>query len=232
MQRSTTTSKAIAASYDEGLRQHMISVYNNMGLGLATSGIIAYLVGTVPALTSFFLGGPQAWLFILAPLAMVFWLSYKIDSMRYSTALYAFYGYAALMGISMASIFLVYEMGSIFQVFLITACMFGATSLYGYTTKRDLTGIGSFLFMGLIGLVIASLVNLFLQNSMFQMVIASIGVLIFTGLTAYDTQKIREIYYVTNGEDQKKAGVMGALSLYLDFINLMMSLLQLLGNRK
>ncbi len=227
-----TTYKSAAATHDEGLRQHMISVYNNMGLGLFTSGIVAYIVGTVPALTALFLGGPQAWLFILAPLAMVFWLSFKIDSMRYSTALYAFYGYAALMGISMASIFLVYEMGSIFQVFLITACMFGATSLYGYTTKRDLTGVGSFLFMGLIGLVIASLVNLFLQNSMFQMVIASIGVLIFTGLTAYDTQKIREIYYVTDGEDRKKAGVMGALSLYLDFINLMMSLLQLLGNRK
>lgn len=110
--------------------------------------------------------------------------------------------------------------------------MFGATSLYGYTTKRDLTGVGSFLFMGVIGLVIAGLVNLFLQNSLFQMVIAALGVLIFTGLTAYDTQKIKEMYHVTDGDDRKKAGIMGALALYLDFINLMMSLLQLLGNRK
>lgn len=227
-----TTTKAIAASYDEGLRRHMISVYNNMGLGLLTSGIIAYLVGTIPGLTQFFLGGPQAWVFILAPLAVVFWISFKIESMKLSTAIYAFYGYAALMGISLATIFQVYEMGSIFQVFLITACMFGATSLYGYTTKRDLTGFGSFLFMGVIGLVIAGLVNLFLQSSIFQMVIASLGVLIFTGLTAYDTQKIKEVYYHTEGEGRSKAGIMGALALYLDFINLMMSLLQLLGNRK
>lgn len=227
-----TTTKAIAASYDEGLRRHMISVYNNMGLGLLTSGIIAYLIGTIPVLTQFFLGGPQAWFFILAPLAVVFWISFKIESMKLSTAIYAFYGYAALMGISLATIFQVYQMGSIFQVFLITACMFGATSLYGYTTKRDLTGFGSFLFMGVIGLVIAGLVNLFLQNSLFQMVIAGLGVLIFTGLTAYDTQKIKDTYYATDGEGRSKAGIMGALALYLDFINLMMSLLQLLGNRK
>lgn len=227
-----TTYKSAAATHDEGLRQHMISVYNNMGLGLLISGIVSYMVGTIPALTALFLGGPQAWLFILAPLAVVFWISFKIDSMSLSTARTAFYGYAALMGISMGSIFLVYEMGSIFQVFLITACMFGATSLYGYTTKRDLTSLGSFLFMGLIGLIIASIVNLFLQNSMFQMVIAAIGVLVFTGLTAYDTQKIREVYYTTDGDERSKAGIMGALALYLDFINLMMSLLQLLGNRK
>lgn len=220
------------ATYDEGLRQHMISVYNNMGLGLLTSGIVAYLVGTIPVLTALFLAGPQAWFFILAPLAMVFWISFKIDSMRYSTALYAFYGFAALMGISLGSIFIVYQLGSIFQVFLITASMFGVMSLYGYTTKKDLTSMGSFLIMGVWGLVIASIINLFIQNNVLQLVIASIGVIVFTGLTAYDTQKIKEIYYQTEGESRAKAGIMGALSLYLDFINLMVSLLQLLGNRK
>lgn len=220
------------ATIDEGLRSYMISVYNNMGIGLVISGIISYIVGTNEALAQAVFGGPQAYLFIFAPLVAVFALAFLIDKMTPATARLAFFGYAALMGISLASIFLVYQLGSIFQVFLITAVMFGGMSLYGYTTKRDLTSMGSFLIMGVWGLVIAGIVNLFLQNGVMQMVIAAAGVLIFTGLTAYDTQKIKEIYYATSGDEREKAGVMGALNLYLDFVNLMLSLIQLLGQRK
>lgn len=219
-------------SIDVGLRDYMLSVYNNMGIGLALSGIIAYFVGTVPALTQLFLGGPQAWLFIFAPLVLAIAIMFMMERISAGTARLMFFAYAGLMGISLSTLFLVYQLGSIFQVFLITAVMFGSMSIYGYTTKRDLTAIGSFLFMGLIGLIIAGLVNLFLQNSVMQLVIASIGVLVFVGLTAYDTQKIKEIYYRTSGEEREKAGIMGALSLYLDFVNLMIYLMQLLGQRK
>jgi FtsH-binding integral membrane protein len=203
-----------------------------MGIGLAISGIIAYFVGTSPALTQFFLGGPQAWFFIFAPLVAAIALMFMIERVSASTARLWFFGYAALMGISLATLFIVYQLGSIFQVFLITAVMFGSMSLYGYTTKKDLTSWGSFLFMGLIGLIVAGLVNLFLQNPIFQLVIAAVGVLVFVGLTAYDTQKIKEIYYRTSGEEREKAGVIGALNLYLDFVNLMIYLMQLLGQRK
>lgn len=217
---------------DVGLRNYMIGVYNNMGLGLLVSGVIAYIVGTSPALTQMVFGGPQAYLFIFAPLVAVLALSFGIEKMSVNTARLAFYGFAAIMGISLSSIFITYQLGSIFQVFLITAVMFGGMSLYGYTTKKDLTSIGSFLIMGLWGLVIASIVNIFMQNSVMQLVIAAIGVVVFTGLTAYDTQKIKEIYYHTEGDTRAKAAIMGALNLYLDFINLMISLLQLLGQRK
>lgn len=227
----TTISKTQTA-VDEGLRSYMISVYNNMGIGLIISSIISYVIGTNEALASMIFGGPQAYLFIFAPLVAVFALTFGIEKMSAATARLAFFGFAAIMGISLASIFLTYQLGSIFQVFLITAIMFGGMSLYGYTTKRDLTSMGSFLIMGLWGLVIASIVNLFMQNSMMQLVIAAVGVLVFTGLTAYDTQKIKEIYYATTGEQRAKAGIMGALNLYLDFVNLMISLIQLLGQRK
>lgn len=227
-----STVKVAVSDIDVGLRNYMVSVYNNMGLGLLVSGLIAYLVGTSPALSNVVYGGPQAYLFMFAPLVAVFALSFGIERMSVGTARLAFYGFAAIMGISLSSIFLVYQLGSIFQVFLITAVMFGSMSLYGYTTKKDLTSIGSFLIMGVWGLVIASIVNIFLQNSVMQLVISAIGVIVFTGLTAYDTQRIREIYFVTEGEQRAKAGIMGALSLYLDFINLMVSLIQLLGQRK
>ena len=220
------------AAIDQGLRSHMISVYNNMGIGLVISSIVSYVIGTNAALSSMIFGGPQAYLFIFAPLVAVFALAFGIEKMSASTARLAFFGFSAIMGISLASIFLTYQLGSIFQVFLITAIMFGGMSLYGYTTKRDLTSMGSFLIMGLWGLVIASIVNIFMQNSIMQLVIAAIGVVVFTGLTAYDTQKIKEIYYATSGEERAKSGIMGALNLYLDFVNLMISLLQLLGQRK
>lgn len=227
-----TNVKTAVNDIDVGLRNYMIGVYNNMGLGLLVSGVIAYIVGTSPTLTSAVFGGPQAYLFIFAPLVAVLALSFGIEKMSVNTARLAFYGFAAIMGISLSSIFITYQLGSIFQVFLITACMFGGMSLYGYTTKKDLTSIGSFLIMGLWGLVIASIVNVFMQNSVMQLVIAAIGVVVFTGLTAYDTQKIKEIYYHTEGDTRAKAAIMGALNLYLDFINLMISLIQLLGQRK
>lgn len=227
-----TNVKTAVNDIDVGLRNYMIGVYNNMGLGLLVSGLIAYIVGTSPALTNAVFGGPQAYLFIFAPLVAVLALSFGIEKMSVNTARLAFYGFAAIMGISLSSIFITYQLGSIFQVFLITACMFGGMSLYGYTTKKDLTSIGSFLIMGLWGLVIASIVNIFMQNSVMQLVIAAIGVVVFTGLTAYDTQKIKEIYYHTEGDTRAKAAIMGALNLYLDFINLMISLIQLLGQRK
>jgi FtsH-binding integral membrane protein len=227
-----TNVKTDVNDIDVGLRNYMIGVYNNMGLGLLVSGIIAYIVGTSPTLAQMVFGGPQAYLFIFAPLVAVLALSFGIEKMSVNTARLAFYGFAAIMGISLSSIFITYQLGSIFQVFLITACMFGGMSLYGYTTKKDLTSIGSFLIMGLWGLVIASIVNIFMQNSVMQLVIAAIGVVVFTGLTAYDTQKIKEIYYHTEGDTRAKAAIMGALNLYLDFINLMISLLQLLGQRK
>ena len=219
-------------TYDLGLRRYMIDVYNNMGIGLAISGIVSYLVGTIPTLTQLFLGGPQAWIFMLAPLALVFYISFKTHEMRVETARTLFYVYAALMGISLGSIFLVYQLGSIFQVFFITAATFGAVSLYGYTTNRDLTNIGTFMFMGLIGIIIASLVNIFLQSSGLSFVISLISVVVFVGLTAYDTQKIKDLYDTVDETEREKAGIMGALNLYIDFINLMISFLQLFGQRK
>lgn len=228
----TTNSKVIAATVDEGLRRHMISVYNNMGLGLLISGIVSYMVGTIPTLTQFFLGGPQAFVFMLAPLVMVLVMSFKMEKFTATGLAMMFYAYAALMGISLGTIFMVYKLGSIFQVFGITSITFLGMSFYGYTTKRDLTSFGGFLMMGLIGLIVASIVNVFMQSDAMSFVISVIGVLIFVGLTAYDTQKIKEMYDSTSGEDRTKWGIMGALSLYLDFINLMLHLLRLFGQRR
>jgi FtsH-binding integral membrane protein len=237
---------------DQGLRSHMLQVYNYMAIGLmitgaAALGIFKLAVTTDPAqavgqmqnglmLTS--LGaaiytGPIMWVLVLAPVALVFWLSFGIQRMSTSTAQLVFWGYSALMGVSLSSIFAVYTAQSITQVFFISAATFGAMSLYGYTTKRDLTGMGSFLFMGLIGIIIASIVNIFLQSGPLGFAISAIGVLVFVGLTAYDTQKIKEMYYV--GDDGTVAGrkaIMGALTLYLDFINLFLMLLRLFGDRR
>lgn len=224
---------------DQGLRSYMLKVYNYMGAGLAITGAAAY--GTFQAavdaagLTPFghvIFETPLRWVLILAPLAMVFLLSFRIEKMSVSAAQLTFWAYAALVGVSFASLGLIYTSGSIAQVFFITAGTFGALSLYGYTTKRDLSGFGSFLFMGLIGLIIASLVNLYFQNGMFSLVLSAVGVLIFTGLTAWDTQQIKEMYY--EADDVAVMGrkaIMGALRLYLDFINLFLSLLRLFGNR-
>jgi uncharacterized protein len=243
--------RAEAAVVDEGLRAYMLRVYNYMVLGLAITGVAAlgiYMlsVTTDPALAvvkvrnimltsvgyALFVS-PLKWAVILAPLALVFFLSFRIQNMRPTTAQMTFWIYAALVGVSLGSIFLIYTHTSIVRVFFITAASFGALSLWGYTTQRDLTGMGSFLIMGLFGIIIASLVNIFLASTMMQWVISVVGVLIFAGLTAYDTQRLKNeyVYGAMEGDVMERSAIMGALSLYLDFLNLFTMLLSLLGSR-
>jgi uncharacterized protein len=240
------------AAIDEGLRAYMLKVYNLMALGLVITGVAAVgmimltttndpaaAVATLPngkmltALGATVYGSPLRWVVMLAPLAAVFFLSFRVHTMSVSAAQTTFWVYAGLVGISLSSIFLIFTSQSIVQTFFVTAAAFGALSLYGYTTKRDLTAIGSFLIMGVFGLIIAMLVNIFMQSSAVQFAISALGVLIFSGLTAYDTQKIKEMYF--EGDDVLVSGrkaIMGALTLYLDFINLFTFLLQFLGNRE
>jgi uncharacterized protein len=220
---------------DEGLRSFMLSVYNYMGLGLAITGVVAFAVASSPAIYMPIFTSPLKWVVMLAPLGFIFFLSARIQSMSVSAAQITFWLFAAVMGISMASIFLVFTGESIARVFFVTAATFGAVSLYGYTTKRDLSGVGSFLFMGLIGIIIASVVNIFLASSALQFAVSVIGVLVFTGLTAWDTQRLKEQYVgslqYAGADIASKSAVMGALSLYLNFINLFTMLLQLMGNQ-
>jgi FtsH-binding integral membrane protein len=231
-----------AVAVDEGLRAYMLRVYNYMLMGLALTGASAWAVLNIPALQALFFQvgatgialSPLGWIALFAPLGLVFFLSFRIHHMSLSTAQTVFWIYAGINGIAFAPIVYMYTAASVAQVFFITAATFGAMSLWGYTTKRDLTGVGSFLFMGLIGIIIASVVNLFMQSGTMQLVISIIGVIVFTGLTAYDTQRIKEEYDVV-GHDGTLAGkgaVMGALRLYLDFINLFLMLLRLLGDRR
>ena len=225
---------------DQGLRAYMLKVYNLMALGLAITGVAAYLSfqfafanGELTAFGQAIYVSPLKWVVILAPLALVFFLSFRINTMTVAAAQTTFAVYAALVGLSLSSIFLIYTGQSVVQTFFVTAASFGALSLYGYTTKRNLSAMGSFLMMGLFGLIIASLVNIFLASSALQFAISVIGVLIFAGLTAYDTQRIKEMYYEADGYDVAgRKAIMGALTLYLDFINLFMFLLQFMGNRK
>jgi uncharacterized protein len=224
---------AADARIDEGLRAYMLRVYNYMGSGLLLSGIVAYAVANTPAVMQVIFGTPLMWVVMLAPLGLVMFLSARIEKMSAGAAQATFWVFAALMGASLASIFVVYTQTSIVRVFMITAVTFGAMSLYGYTTKKDLSAWGSFLMMGLIGIIVASIVNIFLASAMMQWVISVIGVLVFTGLTAYDTQKIKEMYSHADGEaTMSKKAIMGALRLYLDFINLFLMLLALFGNRE
>ncbi|MBD9449149.1 MULTISPECIES: Bax inhibitor-1/YccA family protein [unclassified Rhizobium] len=225
---------------DQGLRSYMLKVYNLMALGLAITGVAAYLGfnfavqdGQLTQFGVLLFQSPLRWVIILAPLAAVFFLSFRINRMSVAAAQTTFWVYAALVGLSLSSIFLVYTQSSITQTFFVTAASFGALSLYGYTTKRDLSAMGSFLIMGLFGLIIASIVNIFLASSALQFAVSAIGVLIFAGLTAYDTQRIKEMYYAADGADVAgRKAIMGALTLYLDFINLFMFLLQFMGDRK
>ena len=229
----TTTARASGAVFDEGLRQHMLRVYNYMGIGLVVTGLVAFFVASTPALYVPLFQTPLKWVVMLAPLAFVFFFSFRMQTMTAATAQMTFWAFCAAMGLSLASVFLVFTGTSIARTFFITATMFGATSLYGYTTKRDLSRFGSFLIMGLIGIIIASIVNIFLGSSALQFAISIIGVLVFTGLTAYDTQNIKESYAEHFGHDTiTKMAVMGALSLYLNFINLFQMLLQLTGQRE
>ena len=230
------------AAVDEGLRSYMLGVYNYMAAGVALTGVAAYLtsmmaVGADGQLTAFgtaLYASPLKWVVMLAPLAFVFFLSFRIEKMSVGAAQLTFWLFAAVMGVSLSSIFLVFTGQSIAQIFFITAATFGALSLWGYTTKRDISGWGSFLFMGLIGIIIAMIVNIFLASPALQFAISVIGVLAFAGLTAYDTQRIKDGYYEIAGDAamMTKAAIMGALNLYLDFINLFLMLLRLFGNRE
>jgi hypothetical protein len=217
---------------DVGLRNYMLRVYNYMAGGLAITGLVAWFAqGFVQQLA--IQHSPLLWVLMLAPLGFVLALSFGIQRMSLGAAQATFWGYAAVMGLSMSTIFLVYTGASIAQVFFITAATFLAMSLYGYTTKTDLSRFGSFLFMGLIGIVIASLVNIFFQSAAVTFAVSVVGVLVFTGLTAWDTQQIKEMY--SGGDSAVIAGkksIMGALRLYLDFINLFLMLMQLMGNRR
>ncbi len=240
------TKTADQAVIDEGLRAYMLKVYNYMTTGLLLTGLIAYFFGKASVVTNelgqivgftqigvTLFGSPLKWVVMLAPLGFVFYLSARINKMSVSSAQITFWIFSAIMGLSLASLFIQFTGASIARVFFITSGTFAAMSLYGYTTKRDLTKLGGFLFMGLIGIIIASLVNLFIQSSAMQFAISIIGVLVFVGLTAYDTQSIKNMYYAGDSENVgAKKALMGALRLYLDFINLFILLLQLFGQRR
>ena len=225
--RNGTTVSAI----DEGLRTFMLRVYNYMALGIGLTGVIAYLIASNPHL----LGSlkPFALLFMLAPFGVVMFLSVRMDKIEASTAQMLFWVYAALMGVSLSFMLAHFTGESVARVFFITASLFGSMSLYGYTTKKDLTSMGSFMIMGLWGVILASVVNMFMHSSAMQLLISVLSVIIFTGLTAYDTQKIKEIYVESDhAEIAGKKAVFGALTLYLDFINIFVSLLHIFGDRK
>jgi len=231
---------------DEGLRAYMLKVYNYMTIGLSLTGVIAYFFGKASIITNevgqivgvtqvgaLLFGSPLKWIIMLAPLGFVFYLSARLHKISFAKAQTVFWIFSGVMGLSMAYIFIAFTGASIARVFFITAGTFAGMSLYGYTTKKDLTGWGSFLFMGLIGIIIASIVNIFLKSPMLYYVISCIGVLVFVGLTAYDTQRIKEMYYATDtAEISGKKAIMGALKLYLDFINLFIMLLHLFGQRR
>ena len=236
---------ARAVAIDAGLRAYMIRVYNYMAAGVALTGVVAWLTfnaavqttaGGALTLTSFgqtLYGGPVVIVLFLATLGLVFFMSFRIQTLQPSTALMLFMVYAGLLGVMLSSVFLTYTHGSIARTFFISAASFGALSLYGYTTQRDLSPVGSFLTMGLFGLILAMLVNMFLKSSGLDFAISAIGVLIFAGLTAWDTQKIKEMYDpMEDGTIAGRKAVMGALALYLDFINLFVFLLRLVGDRR
>lgn len=236
--RYMSATQAGAAHIDVGLRQYMLRVYNYMASGVALTGIVAYLAASSPAILELLYaanGQPTglAYVVMLAPLGFILALSFGLHRMSAGTVQTLFWLFAGVMGLSLANIFLLYTGTSIARVFFITSASFAGLSLYGYTTKRDLTGMGSFMIMGLWGIVIASLVNMFLASSALQFAISVIGVLVFAGLTAYDTQKIRDMYWEADASDvMTKKAVMGALALYLDFINMLLLLLRFFGDRR
>jgi len=238
--QSATAARA-GAAVDEGLRTYMLGVYNYMAAGVALTGVVAYLTYTMAvsngALTPFgqmLYTSPLRWVIMLAPLGFVLFMSFRSQQMSVGAAQISFWLFAALMGLSLSSIFLVFTGQSITQIFFITAAAFAGLSLWGYTTKKDLSGWGSFLIMGVVGIIIAALVNLFLQSGALQFAISVIGVLVFAGLTAYDTQRIKDGYLMVRHDAAMvaKSAIMGALSLYLDFINMFLFLLQLFGSRE
>jgi FtsH-binding integral membrane protein len=217
---------------DEGLRSHMLRVYNYMTIGLALTGLVAYLVASTPALVGAIIGSPIMWVLLIGNLGLVMFLSARIHAMKFATAQLMFWAYAALNGVTFSIFFVAYTQESIARVFFITAASFAALSLYGYSTKRNLSGMRSFLVMGMVGIFIAFIVNIWLQSPIIYLAASAIGVLVFAGLTAYDTQKIKEMYYeLDSSEITGKKAIMGALSLYLDFILMFQMLMHLFGNR-
>ncbi len=226
------------AAVDEGLRSYMLGVYNYMSAGVLLTGVMAYAVSEIatanPAIANVLYNSPLKFVLMLAPLAFVLVLSFGIHKLSASATQMVFWAFAAVMGLSLSVIFLIYTNTSIFQTFLVTAGAFAALSLYGYTTKKDLSGWGSFLIMGVVGLIIASILNWFLQSGALAFAISVIGLLVFAGLTAYDTQRIKDeyLYIRHDAEMVAKASVMGALSLYLDFVNMFQFLLSFLGSRE
>ena len=231
---SFASSASRTSTFDSALRDYMVKVYQYMSIALAISGLVAFMVASSPALMQAIFGTPLAFVVMLAPLGFVIFFGFKLNSISAEKAKSFLWIYSALMGLSLATIFAVYTATSITRVFLITASTFGAMSIYGYTTKKDLTSFGSFLIMGLIGIMIASLINIFLKSSGLDFAISFLGVFIFIGLTAYDTQRIKQTYYHFAGNDEvvSKMAVMGALNLYMDFINLFIMLLRFFGERK
>lgn len=232
-----------AAGFDAGLRAYMLRIYNYMASALALTGIVAFFTANSPAAMQALYTVNEAgqaglsglgFLVVFAPLGLVLWLSFGIHRMSATTAQAIFWVYAALVGASLSSVLLAYTESSVARTFFITAGTFGAISLYGYTTKRDLSGMGHFMIMGLIGLILASIVNIFMKSSGLDFALSVIGVLIFTGLTAWDTQKLKNMYYqvASGGEAATKVAVMGALALYLDFINMFLYLLRFIGDRR
>jgi FtsH-binding integral membrane protein len=230
---SPAAGSGAAANIDQGLRRYMLSIYNKMGLGLVISGLVAFLVASTPALNQMIFGTPLRWVAMFAPLAFVLFLSFRMERMTAASARLAFFAFAAVMGVSLASIFLVFTGASIARTFFIASAMFLSVSLWGYTTKSDLSKWSTFLFMGLIGVVVASIVNLFIGSTALQLAVSLVGVAVFTGLTAWDTQRLKSDYFHYAGtEHAEKLGTMGALSLYLNLINLFQLLLTFFGQRE
>ncbi len=232
-QFETISRSADKIEYDSALRSHMITVYNYMCGGLLLTALVALFTASSPAMLQAIFDTPLKWVVMLAPFGFVMFLSFKIHSMSASKAQLLFWLFAGVMGLSMASIFIVYPIANIARVFFITSAMFAATSLYGYTTKKNLQGMGSFMMMGLFGIIIAMIVNIFIGSSALDFAISVIGVIVFTGLAAWDTQRIKEQFNQAYGTELvKKIAIMGALSLYLNFINLFMMMLRLFGGNR
>jgi len=231
---SATTTAGRDVAFDAGLRKHMLSVYNYMASGVLLTGIVAYGAALMGIPQALFTGGNLlGWVVIFAPLIMVFFLMARVNRMSTSGMQMFFWTFATLMGLSMSVIPLVYNGSTIATAFVATSAAFVSLSLWGYTTKKDLSGFGTFLIMGLVGLIVAMIANFFIQSSALDLAISAIGVLLFAGLTAYDTQKIKSLYFQIAGSDMLgKAAILGALTLYLDFINMFQFLLSLLGNRE
>jgi len=231
---SSAAARTSSSTFDPALRDYMAKIYNLMAIALVISGAVAFLVANSPSLLHLIYSTPLRWVIMFAPLGFVIFINARINSISAQKAKTYLWIFAALMGASISWILVAYTSSSVARVFFITAAVFGSMSIYGYTTKKDLTSLGSFLFMGLIGIIIASVVNIFLHSSALHFAVSFIGVLIFVGFTAYDTQSIKRQFYALGGagEAANKAAILGALRLYIDFINLFIMLLQFFGDRR